>query len=261
MAIGTWETTYDPSVYGNLTLNMDEAIAYQEAFRAQTGKRVTLSHMMAKAVAAVLQATPEANAILRFNRIYLRKRIGVFFQVALEDDNGEIDLSGATIYDPEQKSLVEIIDEFASKVGHVRTGRDNRFSKSRNLLRRVPSLSLNPVLKTLGLLSYGLNLDLRWAGIPRDPFGSVMITNIGSIGLRQAYVPLVPYSRVPLVIAMGAVETRPVVKHNQVVPGKVMDVCATFDHRVLDGMHATVMAKTLRSWMEHPWDHFDELTL
>ena len=32
-----------------------------------------------------------------------------------------------------------------------------------------------------------------------------MITNIGSIGLDQAYVPLVPYSRVPILIALGAV--------------------------------------------------------
>jgi pyruvate dehydrogenase E2 component (dihydrolipoamide acetyltransferase) len=60
---------------------------------------------------------------------------------------------------------------------------------------------------------------------------------------------------------MGAVETAPVVEDGELVVGKVMRVCATFDHRVLDGAHAARMAKTLRTWMEHPFEHFDPLPL
>ena len=84
----------------------------------------------------------------------------------------------------------------------------------------------------------------------------MMITNVGSLGLEEAYVPLVPYSRVPLILAMGAVEEVPVVEGDQVVPGKRMRLCATFDHRVLDGAHAAVMSRTLRDWMEDPYHHF-----
>jgi hypothetical protein len=129
----------------------------------------------------------------------------------------------------------------------------------RNLFRRVPFFMLNRLLKMISFFSYTMNLDLRWAGIPRDPFGSAMITNIGSLGLDEAYVPLVPYSRVPLLLAMGAVDDAPVVQGDTVVPGKVMKVCATFDHRILDGAHAAVMSRTLRDWMEHPFDHFDPI--
>ena len=261
VAIGTWQTTYDPSVYGSLTLRMDEALRYMEAFRQATGKRITPSHLMARAVAAALAAMPDANAILRYNRIYLRKRIGVFFQVAMEDPTtGEIDLSGATIYDPEQKSLEAIVDEFASKVEGVRQGKDRELEKGRGMFRRMPHFFLNRLLKTISFLSYTLNLDLRWLGLPRDPFGSVMITNIGSLGLDEAYAPLVPYSRVPMVVAMGAVRDAPVVEDDKVVSGKVMVVCATFDHRVLDGAHAAIMAKTLRKWLENPFEHFDDVS-
>ena len=69
-----------------------------------------------------------------------------------------------------------------------------------------------------------LNLDLRWAGIPSDPFGSVMITNVGSLGLDTAYVPLVPYSHVPILLALGAVKDSAVVEDGKVVAGKVMRV-------------------------------------
>lgn len=68
-----------------------------------------------------------------------------------------------------------------------------------------------------------------------------------------------PYSRVPIVMAMGAVLDAPVVEDGQVVPGRVMKVCATFDHRVLDGAHAAVMVRTLRQWMEDPYRHFGAL--
>jgi pyruvate/2-oxoglutarate dehydrogenase complex dihydrolipoamide acyltransferase (E2) component len=259
MAIGTWRTTGDPSVYGSLRLRMDEAQRYLEEFRDKTGKRLTYTHMIGKACAAVLQAMPDANAVLRFNRIYLRERIAIFFQIALEDPKtGEIDLSGTTIYDPEQKSLAEIVDEFAAQASGVRSGQDRK-EKSRGMFRWIPSLLLNRVLGTISFFAYTLNLNLRWLGIPRDPFGSMMITNIGSLGLDEAYPPLVPYSRVPLVVAVGAVTDEPVVERGEVVPGKVMKVCASFDHRLLDGAHAAIMVRTLRAWMEHPFDHFDPI--
>ena len=260
IAIGTWSTTYDPSVYGTMTLRMEKALDYVDRFREKTGKRLTLTHMMAKAGAAVMQEMPDANAILRFNRIYLRKRIAVFFQVAMEDPKtGEIDLSGAAVQEPHKKTLEQVVDEFSAKVGKVRTGEDKKLKGSRSMFKRVPYFMLNRLLKMISFLSYTMNLDLRWMGIPRDPFGSMMITNIGSLGLSQAYVPLVPYSRVPLLVAMGAVEDQPVIEDGAVVPGKVMAISATFDHRVLDGQHAATMAKTLRTWMEHPFEYFDKL--
>jgi pyruvate dehydrogenase E2 component (dihydrolipoamide acetyltransferase) len=256
MAIGTWQTAYDPTVYGSIKLRMEPALAYLDEFRERTGVRLTLTHMMARAMGAVMQAMPDANAILRWNRIYLRERIGVFFQVALEDpQTGEIDLGGTTIYDPEQKSLEQIAEEFARTTGKVREGKDDK-AKSRGLFRWIPYFALNRITKILSFLSYTLNLDLRWAGVPRDPFGSVMVTNIGSIGLDEAYAPLVPFSRVPIVVAMGAVRDEPVVEGGEVVPGKVMQICASFDHRVLDGVHATIMVKTLRAWFEDPQAHF-----
>lgn len=253
IAIGTWRTAYDPTVYGTLALRADKVLHYLETFRARTGKRATLSHLMAKAVAITLSEMPDANAILRFNRIYLRKDIGVFFQVALEDEQtGEIDLSGATIFDAQKKSLLEIVEEFEKKVGSVRRKEDKNLEGSRNLFKSIPFFLLNTMLDLIGWLSFTLNLDLRWAGIPKDPFGSAMVTNIGSLGLEEAYVPLVPYSRVPLLIALGAVKDEPVVEDGAIVPGKILRAFATFDHRVLDGMHAAKMSKTLKRIFADP---------
>src|SRR5687768_13962449 len=91
IAIGTWRDAKDPSVYGSIALEMDETLAYVEAFRAATGKRLTVTHLLASAVGKVLAAMPDANAVLRFGRIWLRKDVAVFFQVAMQDpETGQI---------------------------------------------------------------------------------------------------------------------------------------------------------------------------
>ncbi len=256
IAIGTWRTTYDPAVYGTMTVRMENALEYMAAYRAATGKRLTVTHMMAKAVAAMFEHVPDANAILRFDELYVREDVAVFFQVLLEDpETGEIDLSGTRIENPGAKTLAQIIDEFEATVGDVRKGRGH-VAKSRNIFRWLPNAVIHPTLRALSFLSYSLNLDLRWAGLPADPFGSIMITNIGSIGLEEAYAPLVPYSRCPLVVSLGQVTDEPVVDDGKIVPGKVMRICATFDHRVLDGAHAAAMVKTVRAFLESPYDSF-----
>jgi pyruvate dehydrogenase E2 component (dihydrolipoamide acetyltransferase) len=260
IAIGTWQTAYDPSVYGTMEIRMDEAMKYIAEFREKTGKKLTVSHLMAKAMGAVFVEVPDANAVLRWNRVYLRKRIGAFFQVVMTDEGlGKTDLSGATVYDLEQKSLVEIFDDFQAKVDKVRARKDQALESTRKTFLSIPYFMLNRVLKLIGFMSYGLNLDLRWAGIPNDPFGSVMITNVGSLGLDTAYAPLVPYSRVPIVLAVGAVKEVPLVVDGAVKVGKMMKVNATFDHRFIDGFHASVMSKVLRKWLEHPYEHFDKI--
>lgn len=260
IALGTWQNAWDPSVYGTMELRMDEAMRYIAEFRAKTGRKLTVSHLMAKAAAMVLKECPDANAVIRWNRIYLRKRIGIFFQVVMADEGADkVDLSGATLYDVERKSLVEIADEFQAKVDAVRARKDPALEKTRQTFHSIPYLLLNRFLKTLSFFSYEMNFDLRWAGVPSDPFGSMMITNVGSIGLDVAYVPLVPYSKVPILLATGEVRDTPVVENGRVIAGKVMAVNATFDHRVIDGFHASVMSKVLRAWMERPFEHFDRL--
>ncbi len=260
IAIGTWRTVGDPSVYGTLKLRADKSLAYIEEFRRRTGKRLTISHLMAKAVSQVLAENPDANSILRFNRIYLREDIGVFFQVEMKDaKTGEIDLSGATLFDAHKKSMEQIVDEFQGRVDKVKAGKDKELEGTRSTFRMIPFFFLNTFLNILSFFLYTLNLDMRWAGAPKDAFGSAMVTNIGSLGLEEAYVPLVPYSHVPLLIAVGAVQDEPVLEEGKVVPGKVLRCFATFDHRVLDGMHASHMSKTIKKMFDDPETGFGAL--
>jgi pyruvate dehydrogenase E2 component (dihydrolipoamide acetyltransferase) len=240
-----------------MQINMDRATAYIEAFREKTGVRLTVSHLVARAAAEALNKMPDANALLRFNRVYLRKHIGVFFQVVLRDEEtGKLDLSGATLLDVEQKSLSEIVGEMEEKVKAVRKGTDKALEKSRRSFDLVPLFLMNYVLRFISFLAYTLNLDMSAFGMPRDMFGSIMVTNIGVLGLEAAYVPLVPYSRVPILLALGAVKEMPAVIEGEIKIVKVLDINATFDHRIMEGAQAARMAGVIRAWLEDPEGHF-----
>jgi len=257
IAIGTWSTAYDPSVYGSMEVEVDATLDYIERYRAATGKRLTISHLMAKAAAAALERMPDANSIMRWNRPYRRKTIGVFFQVAMPGEAGhDTDLSGATLYDVDHKTVDELVDEFAEKVSMVRERKDPALEKTRNTFKLIPLPLMNLAFKLISFFSYTLNLDLRWAGFPKDPFGSIMVTNVGSLGLDTAYVPLVPYSRVPMLLALGAVKRVPVVCGDEIVIRNVMKIHATFDHRFIDGVHASVMSKVIHEYFGDPESKF-----
>jgi pyruvate dehydrogenase E2 component (dihydrolipoamide acetyltransferase) len=259
LALGSWDDASDPSVYGTLELRMDRAVDYVEKFRQATGKRLTVMHMLVKATAMALAQMPEANAVIRWKTIYQREDISIFFQVAMTDDPGNVDLSGVNLKDVDKKSLAQICDEAQERIEKVRARKDAELEKTRDTFRRLPSMLLGPAFKVVSFLQYTLNLDLSALGVPKDTFGSAMITNIGSLGLDQAYVPLFPPSHTPILLAVGAVRDGLVVEDGKPAVAKVMKVNATFDHRLFDGYHAAIMSKVLRKWMEHPFEHFDRL--
>lgn len=258
LAIGTWKTAYDPSVYGTLTVRMEKALAYIEAFRQRTGLRLTVTHLVARALAEALRRCPEANAILRFNRIYLRQSVTLSILV-VQTDGGKVDLTAARIGEADKKSLFQMATELEEIIQRVRQRRDEQLEKGKGTLQKIPYLVLNLFTWLMAFFMYTLNWDMSRFGMPKDAFGSATITNVGSLGLDVAYVPLVPYTRVPIFVAPGAVKDAPVVEGNQVVPGKIMNLCATFDHRFIDGYHAGVLASTVKEMMEDPFNKFDRI--
>ncbi|MFM7203557.1 MAG: 2-oxo acid dehydrogenase subunit E2 [Myxococcota bacterium] len=260
LALGSWRTAYDPTIYGAMEVRMEKSLAYIEAFRQRTGIRLTVTHLVAKALAQGLRQCPEANGVLRFNRIYLRRDVDLSILVVQTDEGAsKVDLAAAKIKNVDQKSLLTLAREIEGQVSRVRKRQDPAMEQGKKSTALIPLFLMSWALDLLSFLMYTLNLDLSWAGIPRDLFGGATVTNVGSLGIETAYVPLVPYTRVPIFVAPGAVCDAAVVENGQVVPGKVLRLHATFDHRLVDGFHTMVLAKTIRAWLEDPFRYFDDL--
>src|SRR3954469_21929617 len=118
VAIGTWHKPGDPSVYGLMEVDVTAALAYIERERTRTGLKITLTHFFGKVLAETFRRNPQINCILRFGRLYPRKNVDVFFQIA-GDSKGE-DLSGATLRNVDQMSIADIAREIQKRIDDVR---------------------------------------------------------------------------------------------------------------------------------------------
>jgi pyruvate dehydrogenase E2 component (dihydrolipoamide acetyltransferase) len=258
ISLASWRAADDPTVYGAITVNMAEALKYLEAWRAATGRRLTVNHLMARTLGEVLVEVPDANVLIRRGGVYHRRDHTVFFQVAMEDPaTGKVDLSGVTIDRANERDLANIQDCFERAVRRVRKAEDKELEGTRQLMKRLPTWVVAWLMRALPLVLYSWNLDLSWAGIPGRTFGAIAVTNIGSLGIEEAYVPLVPYTRTPIFVALGAIAPSPVVLADGTLGvAPTMRIMASFDHRALDGVHAARMCQVVRRWLEDPWTHF-----
>jgi pyruvate/2-oxoglutarate dehydrogenase complex dihydrolipoamide acyltransferase (E2) component len=248
LAVHAWDAPKDPTVYGIVEIDATEALSFIDELRTRSGVKVTITHLVGHAVACAIKARPEVNAIVRFGSLYQRETVDVFFQVAFE---GGENLAGHKVERADEKSVVDIARELGQGAGKVRSGEAENVKASKKF-RAIPAPLLGLLMKATTFATYDLGLDLTALGVPYDGFGSVMVTNVGSFGLSVGLPPVLPFSRCPLLLLVGEVQQRAVVHNGVVVARPVLPLGVTFDHRLLDGYQASVLAKAFRNVMEHP---------
>jgi pyruvate dehydrogenase E2 component (dihydrolipoamide acetyltransferase) len=86
---------------------------------------------------------------------------------------------------------------------------------------------------------------------PADWEGSTFtISNLGMFGIDSFTAIINPPDA--CILAVGGISQEPVVKGGQVVPGNVMNVTLSCDHRVVDGATGAAFLQTLKSLLEEP---------
>ncbi len=86
---------------------------------------------------------------------------------------------------------------------------------------------------------------------PSDWEGSTFtISNLGMFGIEEFTAIINPPDA--CILAVGGISQVPVVKNGQVVPGNVMKVTLSCDHRVVDGATGAAFLQTLKGLLEEP---------
>ena len=86
---------------------------------------------------------------------------------------------------------------------------------------------------------------------PADWEGSTFtISNLGMFGIDQFTAIINPPDA--CILAVGGISQEPVVKNGQIVPGHVMKVTLSCDHRVVDGATGAAFLQTLKGLLEEP---------
>ncbi len=86
---------------------------------------------------------------------------------------------------------------------------------------------------------------------PSDWEGSTFtVSNLGMFGIEEFTAIINPPDA--CILAIGGIKETPVVKNGQVVPGNVMKVTLSCDHRAVDGAVGAAFLKTLKGLLEEP---------
>ena len=87
--------------------------------------------------------------------------------------------------------------------------------------------------------------------LPADWEGSTFtISNLGMFGIDEFTAIINPPDA--CILAVGGISQVPVVKNGQIVPGNVMKVTLSCDHRVVDGATGSAFLQTLKALLEEP---------
>ena len=244
MAAAMWRSPSDPSIYGSMDVDATASLA----FMAAQPTKITITHLVARAVALAMRAQPELNAKVRFwGRLEQRETIDVFVTVATGGD-----LSGARIDRADEKSLAELAAAIAERAGRIRKGQDASYKKSRSAFKQLPWWLARPATQLSDLLVNELHVDLGKHGMPSDPFGSAIVTSVGMFGIDSAFAPFVPLARCPMLILVPEIRPRPWAVGDRVEVRPVLRLCATFDHRIIDGAAAGRFAARLTQLFATP---------
>jgi len=246
MAAAMWRSPRDPSIYGSMDVDATAALGFLRDHGS--GVKLTVTHLVARAVALALRDQPEINTKVRFwGRLEKRATVDIFVTVATGRD-----LSGARIERADEKSLVELAREVASRAGNIRDGSDASYAKSRTRLKQLPWWLARPATWLSDVLVNELHVDLTSQGMPRDPFGSAIVTSVGMFGIDAAFAPFVPLARCPMLILVPEIRPRPWAIGDRVEVRPVLRLCATFDHRLIDGAAAGRFAARLTQLFATP---------
>ena len=86
---------------------------------------------------------------------------------------------------------------------------------------------------------------------PSDWEGNTFtISNLGMFGIDEFTAIINPNDA--CILAVGGIKNTPVVKNGEIVPGNVMKVTLSCDHRIVDGAIGSAFLKTLKELIEDP---------
>ena len=220
--------------------------------RQQGWKSLGMLHLFIAAYVRTVSHCPGLNRFVSGQKIYARNNIEVVLTVkrALTSDAEETTVKVVlaptdTVFDVYRK-LNEKVDEIKANDG------ENNTERVAGTLIKLPALVLRFALSVIRFFDYfGL---LPMSLLDASPFhGSMIITDLGSLGIPPIYHHLYNFGNLPLFIAFGAKRRAfELDKTGVPVERKYVDYKVTMDERTIDGLSYATAFKYLKFYMKNP---------
>ena len=216
-------------------------------------KNFSFLHIM---IASYLRAVSQYPAINRFvsgQKIYARNDIQVVMTIKKTMSLDSPDTCIKVRFNPDD-TVDEVYEKFNAAVETVKNQPDDQssFDKLNKVLSLIPGLLCRFAVGVLNFMDYfgWLPKSLLWL----SPFhGSMIITSMGSLGIRPIYHHIYNFGNLPLFISYGG--RRSVLttdRDGNVVTKKFLEMKVVTDERICDGFYYAAAFKTIKRCAENP---------
>ena len=211
-------------------------------------------HVMLAAYVRAVSQRPGINRFVSGQKIYSRDGdIQVVMTVKKTLSLDSPDTCIKVRFSPSD-TIDEVYDKFNAAVVAVQSQPDEKssFDKLNKLLSLIPGLLCRWTVKFLNFLDYFglLPKSLLWL----SPFhGSMIITSMGSLGIRPIYHHIYNFGNLPVFIAYGG--RRSVVscdKDGKASVKKYIEMKVVTDERICDGYYYASAFKIIKRCVENP---------
>jgi pyruvate dehydrogenase E2 component (dihydrolipoamide acetyltransferase) len=238
----------DSKILGQSEVDVTDLETFINSKR-KDGIKVTLTHVFTLAAARALRdEIPELNAYVRRGKIVQRPGIDAMVSVLLDGS----ELGSVKIPDADRITLKELSVIMAGEIKKARNGLENKTMDMKGRLAAIPWPFRIWIFRFLKLYTVSWGFSIKKLGLTPNSFGSFIVSNIGTLGLDLGFPALMPTSNVSFVLMLGAVNKKPWVVGDAIVPRKIITLGAALDHRVCDGSHGGRLFRYLKHIVRHP---------
>ena len=211
----------------------------------------SMLHIFLAAYVRLISQRPAINRFVSGQTIYHRHDIEISMVVKKELTAEAPDTSIKVYFEPTD-TIDDVYRKFNDVVTESKANAENGIDSLMKILNYIPRLLLRWTIKFLNFLDYfGL--------LPRfltklSPFhGTMIITSMGSLGIKPIYHHLYNFGNLPVFLAYGTKRTEyELNKNGEVEKHRYIDMNVVTDERICDGFYYAAAFKLLRRYIENP---------
>ena len=209
----------------------------------------SMLHVILAAYVRTVSQYPYLNRFISGQRIFARHKIEIIMTVKKEMNIHAPETCIRVIFEPTD-TIYEVYEKFNAELLKIAndTGTDNVAA----FFRKFPRLLFRAVVKVIEWLDY-------WGLVPQAlmnalPFwGSMIITSMGSLGIKPIYHHLYNFGNLPIFVSYGTKrKVAELDRRGNVVQKKVIDLKVVTDERICDGFEYATAFKAWKKNIENP---------
>ena len=210
-------------------------------------------HIMLAAYVRTVSQKPALNRFINGQRIYTRNNIEVNMVIKKDMSEDSPDTAISVVFEPDD-TVLDVYDKFNAAVQKEKDKEelDSGFDKTAGTLASLPRPILRAAVRLLFWMDYHGWLPKFLTDL--SPFhGSMIITSMGSLGIKPIYHHIYNFGNLPVFISYGVKRTVYKLKRDgSTEQRRMMDLKVVTDERICDGFYYASAFKMIRRLVEHP---------